>query len=93
MRSLLAGGCDMTAMPLLHGEGGALGDPVTEIMSRIERVRSRLRRERCTRPFPPGRDAVYPLFDEARLLGSIHSPSGTPHFGPGAAAVLLKRET
>ncbi|MBI2615950.1 MAG: hypothetical protein HYW52_09795, partial [Gemmatimonadetes bacterium] len=54
------------------------------IIMRIERARSRLRQERATPP-------TYAVFDDGRLVGTIHAPNGTPVFGPAAPTVLLTR--
>jgi hypothetical protein len=76
----------MTAIPLLNDDAGvAARDPVLAIMARIERARSRLRLERAAPP-------PYAVFEEGRLVGAIHAPSGTPVFGPAAPTVLLQRE-
>jgi hypothetical protein len=75
----------MTAIPLLTHDGGrAARDPVIAILTRIERARSRLRRERATPP-------AYTMFDDGRVVGTIRAPEGTPAFGPAAPTVLLTR--
>ncbi len=81
----------MVAIPLVEQQDGLRRDPVTAISERIERARMRLRRERHGDEMRA--EPSYPLYDEGRLVGAIHTPRGTPAFGPGAAAVLLRRET
>lgn len=74
----------MTAIPLLQRDDGfANRDPVTAITSRIERARERMRLERAA-------PTTVPVFEDGRLIGTVHAPSGTPVFGPAAPTVLLR---
>jgi hypothetical protein len=82
----------MTAISVVPQGHGVGRDPVTEITGRIERSRTRLKRERAAGlPSLPA-ESGYPVFDGGSFVGAVYATAGRPAFGPAAPAVLLRRE-
>ena len=60
-----------------------MADPAMEMVDRIERGRSRVRRQRAA--------SRYPVYEDGRFVGAISQPRGQPAFGRAAPTVLLTR--